>query len=240
MSEEQINATEEVVEPQDVETDSSSEALEETPSQQVEQEEIKEVPFHEHPRWQEIQKERQELKEQNQQLMQMLQSQATQKTPITQEQRDELEDKLSALDPAAREWMRDLYKDMSKITQRELQKAGKQFTEVINKQSQVIAELQEKEFRREHKDIAPNSIEERDIAELIKLGVPPTKAAWAIMGPKRAKEAETKGQVKKTQTTKMKQQANMEVPNVAVNAPIDENISFREALEREAAKSGVF
>jgi len=241
MVEEQENANEEVVQPQDEDVSSSETELAEPTAEEGAQEEVKQdVPFHEHPRWQELQQERQELREQNQQLLQMIQQQATQRQPITQEQKDELEAKLVNLDPASREWMRDLYKDMHKITQKELQKAGQQFTEVINKQNQVIAELQEKDFRRTHQDIPMNSAEERQVADLIKKGIAPDQAAWAVMGPKRVQQAEQKGQAKKSQSTKAKQQANLETPSIAANAPVEENIPFREALEREAKKSGLW
>ena len=239
MEDEQVDANEEEVSstPQDENVESSTTDLAEPTAEQGDQ--GKDVPFHEHPRWQEKQKEAEEAKAQAEYYKGMAEAsqkfaQPTQKQPQV--------DPYAGMDAQTKVFYQDMETRMKSVADSQWQTKEAQYNQVIQQQTAAIANLQEKAFRSDNADVAQGSVEERQVAELIRKGVPPDQAAWAVMGPKRTQEAERKGTVKKTATKEMKAKANLETSSIPAQTGIPatgEKLSFGEKLQRKAKEVGM-
>ena len=103
------------------------------------------------------------------------------------------------------------------------------------------AKIQEKLFRQEQVDVKPGSREEIEIANLIRVGVDPDKAAWAIMGAKRVEAAKSTKKVEQVKKIQQKAQANLETSGVPTNSgvPKGERVSYRDDLDRRMKAAGL-
>ena len=103
------------------------------------------------------------------------------------------------------------------------------------------AKIQEKLFRTEEKDVQPGSPEERRIADLIRVGLDPEEAAWAVMGKKRVESAGTVRQAQKQVKTQEKAQASLDTTSLPTHhgVPTQEKLSFREKLSRNMQAAGL-
>jgi len=103
------------------------------------------------------------------------------------------------------------------------------------------AKIQEKLFRQEQADVRPGSQEENEIASLIRAGIDPDKAAWAVMGPKRVEAAKSGKKTQSKEKTQMKAKANLETGGIPSNSgiPTGEKLSYREDLNRRMKEAGL-
>lgn len=228
---------------QDVRTESSTvETTEAQPAEGTAKQPVeKEVPFHEHPRWKEIQQEKEEAKRRAAFLEGQLQAiQQQQNKPIAEE---DLYTGLSAEEKVA---YQNLDARTKKIFMKEIQARESQYENRIARAEGVIARIAEKEFRKENPDLEQNSPEEARIAKLIGAGLDAEEAAWAVLGKKRAERAalekETQLKTKQQAKTQEKIQANLETKSVSTTLqPVkkeSKNITMDD-LEKTAKELGM-
>jgi len=136
------------------------------------------------------------------------------------------------------------YRDLDKRTQRQVETTAKKIAAPIMKENEAIKRqlsvILEKDFRKANEDVPMNSKEEGEIAALIRMGVDPEKAAWAVMGPKRVESAKT---VKKQQTkekVQKKAEANLESGGIpAQNGLPQTKLDFRDDLDKQFREAGL-
>jgi hypothetical protein len=149
--------------------------------------------------------------------------------------------KYGAQDPATREFLRDID---ARIDQRANKVADQRAAPLARENEalkRTVATMQEKMFRVDNTDVERDSQEEREIAQMISMGVPLEKATWAVMGPKRVESAKINQQVKQTVKTKTKVQANLEnrsIPQVS-GLPQKRAENFREKADRIFREGGL-
>ncbi len=158
----------------------------------------------------------------------------------TKEESDLIQ-KYGGQDAHTREFLRDLD---GRIDQR-ARKVGEEMAAPIIRENEVlkrtVASLQEKAFRTDNTDVERDSPQEREIAQLISMGIPLEKATWAIMGPQRVEGARTKQQVTQKVKTKAKVQANLErgsIPNTS-GLPQNRSEDFKQKADRIFREAGM-
>ena len=137
------------------------------------------------------------------------------------------------------------YQDLEKRTQKAITEAlatkEKEYQVKIDALAMQNAKVQERLFRQDQKDVVQGSKEETEIAGLIRQGMDPNRAAWAVMGPKRVEAAKSNKVTKQQNKTKLKAQANVETSGVPQNSglPPPEGLNFRNDLDRRMKESGI-
>jgi hypothetical protein len=127
------------------------------------------VPFHQHPRWierqRELERERQEkeaLRQQNQQLMDLVQRTSTPPAPI---QEDIWKGKVDHADPATAQYWQTQRMLMEHHERQAEERAVKRLQPLIQSGMAKLAAIDLKEFRRENPEIQAGSPEERMIVD---------------------------------------------------------------------------
>lgn len=109
------------------------------------------------------------------------------------------------------------------VDERAERKAKQLFESSVSPQLQLgaaeLARIKVAEFRRNHPDVKPESVEEREIARRINSGYELDDAYWAVMGPKGIRNAETQATKKVQQQMSVKKQANVENRGIPSTAP---------------------
>ena len=239
MLEEEIqDVTEESSTQEDVESESSTDELSEATEEQAVQEEEKPT-FADHPAWQRQLEERRTADERA--------STAEANAAYWRGKAEAGGSSPEAVDPDANldPQTKVFYQDLDKRTQKAIDKARKEERAAAQVNFDALAlqnaKIQERLFREDQKDVSPGSKEENEIAGLIRQGVDPNKAAWAVMGPKRVESAKSNKVVKQQNKTKLKAQANMETSGVQEGSglPAGETVDFRSDLDRRMKESGL-
>lgn len=215
-----------------------------TSEEQEEQVEEKDPPFNEHPRWQEVQSDRERLRQENEYWKNHAQSlvdkfQTSPAAPTQQEM--DIVQKYGANDPGTREFLRDIKAEMKREANQIADTRSHQLLRENEALKRSVATIQEKLFRQDNVDVPQGSKEETEIAQLIQMGVPLEKATWAVMGPKRVDSAQRTGQTKQTNKVKSKVNANLERNTISSNSglPQNEKLSFREKMARTVQEAGL-
>jgi hypothetical protein len=193
------------------------------------------VPFHQHPRWQEVQQEREQLRQQNAQLLELLQKQQTPQTPSQQVQTQRRIDSLidTAPDPQTKEFWRSMADIIREELGQGISEKEKLFKQEVGHLRGILSSMQLSDFRKQFPDVKAGSKEEKEIAGLIQAGLPRNKAYFAVMGEEAVKLAEERGAKKVQQKVHQKRQANTEnSPGVALTAPQGQDRTFRESAEQ--------
>ena len=199
-----------------------------------------EPPFHQHPRWQEMQQEKRVLQDQNRQLLETLQRVAQ---PQGQPQPQVEVDPYAGMEPQTA----DFYRQMDRrIEQKAAQIAAQQVQPLqqalVAGQRQLVG-ITISKFYQDNPDVVPNSPEAEAIANLVhppdgSPGLQLEHAKWVVMGPKYAQQARAGTQRVNTQQqrqTAVRQAApehGSGIPSTAgaINQP---QRSFRETLAAE-------
>jgi len=212
---------------EDVQSDSSTEAHEEATSEQAEQEQEQQVPY---DRFKEVNDERNYWREQ-----------FTQLTSKSQQPKAEESDPYASMDAQTRVFYQDLDKRIEKLADKKLTAKESEYKAALEALASQNAKIQEKLFRQEQVDVKPGSREEVEIANLIRLGVEPDKAAWAVMGQKRVELAKAGKQQQQQKKTQQKAQANLETGGIPSNSgvPTGERLSYRDDLDRRMKELGL-
>ena len=183
----------------------------------------KEPPFHEHPRWKELQEERRQLLQQNQKLMDILEKQQAPKVESARS------DPFAKYPEAERPAWQEIYNIAKMAAQEVAEKEGRPILQDIEQQKSVVAAMAYAAFQQRHPDIKPGSSEEAQVAEKIRAGYHPEDAYIVVMSPKQ--NAALQAQIKSRETAKTKDKiaANLEFGSVPANSPISQKPkTFRE------------
>lgn len=216
---------------EDVNSDSSTEGLEEATSQEADQSDSEQkVPLE---RFRTVTSENQHLREQNNLLIQNQQQvQTTQQVEVDPDINATPETKV-------------FYQDMARRNQKQIDaaisKAEVRHKQVVDNLTVQNARIQEKLFRQEQSDVVAGSKEEQEIAQYISMGIPPDKAAMAVMGDKRITTAKSEKVTKQQIKTQQKAQANLESNGIPTNSgmPSGQKLSFRETLDAKMKLAGI-
>lgn len=225
------NVTPDVIEEssssQDVETESSTEELAETPAQQAVPEE-QHVPY---DRFKEVAEEKNYWRDKYAEI--------TSRQPVVQTQPEV--DPLANADPQTKLFYQDLDNRTKAAISVALQEKEREYRAQIDALAIQNAKVQERLFRQDQKDVLPGSREENEIAQYIRMGMDPDKATWAVMGPKRVDVAKSVKTVKQQDKLKMKAQANLETPGIQENSglPPPKTVDFRNDLDRRMKEAGL-
>lgn len=194
---------------------SKPEAPAEAPAQQAEPQ--GEVPFHLHPRWQELQREKEELRRQNFELLELAKRQPIVQTVAPAQDPD------SGLTPEEKAFW-------AKVDQRAEQRARQIAAE---KERLIASEIQEqratnaailyKMFQKDNPDILPGSPEEAKVIELFKRNYDLNDAANLVRLPKIQRELELQKQQKQVQKVQQKVAATQETTTVAPKSGLPES-----------------
>lgn len=218
-------------EPQTPETETPTPQQGETQEQEEQPEETKEeTPFHEHPRWQEVQREKEWYK---QQMERMIEQKESQQTPPPQQPQ---ESNYQNMTPEEERFWRAVDDRAAKIANREVQKMNP----MLDAGLREIAEMKVSQFRKDHPDIKSNSPEEVQIASRIQQGYLPNDAYWSVMGPQGIQKAVEKGKQQVKRKTEMKKQANVEnSPSVSSSSQPTPKETIEQTFERFLKQEGV-
>jgi len=216
---------------QDDNQDSSPEALGEATSEQAVQE--KETPFHEHPRWKEIQEEKEYYKQQLAALINK--PNVIPQQPVVEKDRYAgmtAEEKAfyQAQDERARQIAREVAAE---------EKAG--VLKELNETRQILATVAYERFQSKHPDVLPNSQEERTIATLYSKGYNLEDAYKVAMFDKVQQDKAQQAKAKQTQVVKQKLAANVETSTIPSSSglPQGKRKTMKEFVEEQIA-SGKF
>lgn len=237
MEDEKLNVTEDVVTPQDVNTESSpvEPQSEEATSPKATE---KEPPFHEHPRWKELQEERKELREQNQRLQEQLFQIANSSRPV----QAQVEEKLyEAATPEEREF----WHKIEKIADVKSEAKIKNIVEEFQKEKKVLydtyGQLAAKDFLKDHPTIKRGSDEMKEIittANSKKLDL--EDAYKLVMFDKEKEMAAENARKEKQDENKKKLAANVERGTISKESPVNpEKLDFESAFDKAWKDSGL-
>jgi len=145
------------------------------------------------------------------------------------------------LDPQTKIFYQDLDRRTQGAINKALEEKETQYKAELDALRMQNAKVQERIFRQDQKDVVAGSKEENEIAQLIKVGLDPNRAAWAVMGPKRVESAKSGKTIKQQNKTKLKAQANIETQGVQEQSglPQTEDVDFRQDLDRRMKENGL-
>lgn len=189
--------------------------------EQETQQEAENVPFHKHPRFQELIEENRWLKQNMEQMIQRQQSQQQFQQPT-----QDPEANLTAEE-------KEFWRKQRQIAREEAEKVAnakfQSINPILEAGAREIAAIKVQEFRKAHPDIKANSPEEYEIAKKIgeatRMGysLSSDEAYWLVMGPKGVRVAREEGKQQFKQQIEAKKRANVEnassVPAQAQPAP---------------------
>ena len=213
----------------DVTTESSTVAPVETTTSKVEQEKV--VPY---DRFKEVADEKNFWREQASIL-------ANQRQQPSVQQPLEPTDPYVGMDAQTRVFYQEMDKRAEKIAERKIAEKEKGYQSTIDALLLQTAQIQEKLFRNDAKDVVVGSPEEREIANLVRAGLDLEKATWAVMGAKRVESAKTSKQTQHAIKTLEKDKANLDISSMPANhgIPTKDKLNFREDLNRRMQGAGL-
>jgi hypothetical protein len=217
---------------EDVDTDPSTVDPGEPTPQEGGQDSEQSVPY---DRFKEVNDERNYLREQ---VNALAQKPHVQQGPVSPTQEA---DPYAGMNAETKVFYQDLDQRAAKIASKEVQKAEERHKQLVENLQVQNARIQAKLFRQEQADVIPGSKEENEIARYISMGIPPDKAAMAVMGDKRINSAKSgKTQIQKTKA-EQKAQANLETAGIPTNSgiPTGEKLSYRDDLDRRFRAAGL-
>ena len=223
---------------EDVQTESSPEEQQEdlgepTPEQGGQEE--KEPPFNLHPRWQQMQEDKAKSEADAAYWKGMAEARQTPSTPQQPET-----DPYAGMDAQTRVFYEDLERRNNKLFDKRIAERERDYQAKIDALANSTAQLQEKMFRQTNTDVEPGSIEEKEIAGYIRMGMPPEKAAMAVLGEKRIKDAQRQTNLKAKTSPQVKAQANLNTSSVPQGSlPQKERLSFAQRLEKNMKEANI-
>ena len=212
------------VESSPIEQEQVTEQAPPTPSQPV-----VEPPFHEHPRWREVQQEKEQLRLEKQQLLETLQRVAPQ--PHAQPEVDPY----AGMDPQTAEFYRQMDR---RIEQKAAAIAAQQLqgiTPAADNIRRELAEIKIAQFRRENPDIKPGSQEEAAIAGFVQQGFDLNTAKKLALFDK----LETENRVLKTKRASVPQKVAASNTEASAGIPSGSGLPPRRSDWRDRAAEAV-
>ena len=197
-----------------------------------------EPPFHEHPRWKEVQQEKDALREQNRVLAETLQR-VVQPAPVAEA--DPWAGLVNHLDPATAQF----YQQQRVLFQHEARRVADQqlqpLQQAVGMGRAQLAQVTLSKFYQDNPDITPQSPEALDIAARVQQGYPLEEAKWIVMGPRYAQQAKTVSQSAQVKSHQAAQKRQLP-PDSGSGIPAASGLparqpSFRETLQQELVKA---
>lgn len=229
MSEEQLDAQADpsTANQSDVSQESSPAAPVETTTQKVEQ---AEVPFNEHPRFQELIEERRYLREQ---------LAAANNRQISQPQVQQAEaDPYAGMDAETKAFYQNVDKRAEQIANKIVAQKEVVFSRELAETKQILATVAYERFQSKHPDVAPDSPEEASIARLYGRGYSLEDAYKVAMFDKMQNQKVQQAQVKQKQIIQQKVAANVETSTIPAGSglPQAKKRTIRDFVEEQFAK----
>ena len=219
-----------------------SSAGEETVSTEatVPEAETKEPPFHEHPRWKEVQEEKRQAQERADRLEQQLLS-ISERLSTPKDTTDPYAD----MDDEMKQWAKFIDQRAEAKARAIAEQERKSYMGEQQRTREQLAMIAYKEFQSRHPDVKPNSPEENAIAQRVKLGYTPDDAYEIVVGSTKRKSLEEElareRQVKQKAKTTQKLAANLETGGIGSNSPVQpqHKMSVAEFVEMQMKKDAV-
>lgn len=189
--------------------------------EQTEQQESENVPFHKHPRFQELIEENRWLKQNMETIIQQRQAQQQFQQPNS--------DPYAGMTPEEEKFHRMIDEKIKQTASRIVDSKMQSINPMLEAGAKEIAAIKVQEFRKAHPNIKSGSVEEYEIAKRISeatrfgYSLSSDEAYWAVMGPKGVKVAREEGKQQIKQQIEAKKRANVEsassIPAQAQSAP---------------------
>ena len=189
-----------------------------------------EVPFNEHPRWQELMEERKFLREQlaaaNSRVA------APQQAPVAEA------DPYAGMDAETKAFYQNVDKRAEQIAKRIGNEKEAVVRQELNETRQILATIAYERFQSKHPDVVPDSPEEAAIAKLYGRGYSLDDAYKVAMFDKVREGKVQQAQVKQANVVKQKVAANLETSSIPAGSglPQQKKLSMREFVEDQIRK----
>jgi hypothetical protein len=206
----------------------SAQSGEATPQQATE------TPFHQHPRWQELQQDLREAKERAERFERAYFERES-KPLIAQEGE---EDPLANEQPEVREWMKSKVIPLAeRVAKKVVSEKEKVYQQEIQALKAQLGEVTVHNFLQRYPDVKRGSEEARQIAQKIQVGYTPDDAYAAVMYPRVKEKAQLDERTRIQTLNKKKAAANVETRSIPEGA-IKKERSFEEIFNEEVKKTG--
>jgi len=224
--------------PEVVTADSPAAAPVETPTPKVEQEEI---PFHQHPRWQEVQEARRKAAEEAAQAK----AEAAYWKGLA-EGRQPNQQPQPEVDPYAGMTLEEkaFWQKQREVAREEAMKVAREYGAPLEKKitesQEVVAALAYERFRNQYPDIQPNSLEETKIADYYRRGYSLDDAYKIVKFDEVKQKSVTQAKTQQVIKTQQKAAANLEqtsLPPVS-GLPQKEKVNFRQLMAKNLEAAG--
>ena len=216
----------------DVKVESSTPAPEVTPSPKVEPE----LPFHQHPRWREVQEEKRQAQDRADRLeRQLLEISTRLSTPQAKDPDEGLTSEEKAFWARSRQIAREEAEKVKRETEPFMQRE-------LQEQRMLVSSIMYERFQQQHPDVKPGSEEENTIAQKVRSGYSLEDAYNLVTYPQKLKNAEEAARKKVeeeiSRKNKQKVAANLEGPGVSSTSPIQSKakLSLRDIVENHMAR----
>ena len=188
------------------------------------------VPFDQHPRWQERQRELEALRAQNQQLLDAMQRMAQPAQPMQPPA-----DPYAGMDAPTAEFYRNMDRRIEQKAQEIAARQMQPILQTVDLGRQQLAKVTLASFYKENPDITPNSEESQAIAQKLYQGYDLEDAKWVVMGPKYHQQLTQQRHTTVTKQAAHRQQAPPEGgPGIPATSGLPQpKESFRDTLARE-------
>lgn len=200
----------------------------ETPTYQVEQ--AKEPPFHEHPRWKEVQEERNYWRDL-----------AIKQADTPRQPQAPAPDPEAGMSPEEKVF----WQKQRNLAREEALKVAQEreqvFAQQLNQIGNAVTAISYERFQQIHPDVRPDSPEENAIAQYFKSGVPLEDAYKIVMFDRLKSEKATQAKTVQANKTQEKLHANLETRSIPPISGVKEKppTGYREGIKYALQKGGV-
>lgn len=222
----------------DVSVDSSTTEQTEADSAQSEEatsQKATETPFHEHPRWQELQQDLREARARAERFEKAYLERES-KPLIAQEGADE--DPFANENPEVKEWYKNKIIPLAeRVAKRVISEREKTYEQKISALQAQLGEVTVHNFLQRYPDVKRGSEEARQIAQKIGSGYDADDAYAVVMYPKIKEKAQMEERTRVQNLNKKKAAANVETRSIPDGA-IKKQKSMEEIFDEEVKKNG--
>lgn len=217
---------------QDVMQESSPVAPVEATTKEAVQEKP-EVPFNEHPRWQELMDERRWLREQ----LDLANKRQIVAAPAPASEPDPY----AGMDEETKRFYQNVDRRAEQIARKIAAEKEDAITREINETRKILATVAYERFQVKHPDVLPNSNEEKTIAALYSKGYSLDDAYKVAMFDRVQNQKVQQAQAKKVESIKQKVAANVEQASIPAESglPKQKKVSIREFVEEQLRKGQI-
>ncbi len=190
----------------------------------------KEVPFHEHPRWIERQKELEDIRTENAYLRAQAE-QLLRASGQNQPFHKGIEETDPYVNMTAEEQV--FYKNLEKIIDRKVGVKEKEIKQHLEERDRQLLNIRAQQFYRDHSDVKRGSLEDKLICQKVAVGYDPDDAYMLVMKDRHVQEAVETAKRQFEEKYKLKKQANGENTSIPINSQVPQGESFEDTFRRE-------